>query len=157
MSGTHPRPKVDETTKEPYMSRTITSLLFVLAAALTAASIASASSATGATLVIRHQTRGCHSWSLNGGPFNPRQTLSLARGASLTIKNTDVMPHTLIEARGPAALLQHAAMNRMGAVATVTFRATGTYVFTTKTGADYMPGVKTVGPDNILSLVVHVR
>ena len=139
------------------MTRKLTTLLFLLAVALTAASIASASSATGATLVIRHQTRGCHSWSVNGGPFNPSQTVSLVRGATLTIKNTDVMPHMLIEANGPVALVRNAAMNRMGAVSTVTFRSSGTYVFTTKTGADYMSGVKTVGPDNILSLVVHVH
>lgn len=139
------------------MARKLTRLLLLFAPALTAASIASASSASGATLVIHHQTRGCHSWSLNGGPFNRSQTVGLARGATLTIKNTDVMPHMLIEANGPVAVLRHADMNRMGAVATVTLRSSGTYVFTTKAGEDYMSGVKTIGPDNILSLVVHVR
>ncbi len=139
------------------MPRKLTSLLFLLVTALTAASIASASSSHSATLVIRHQTRGCHSWALNGGPFNPSQKITLARGATLTIRNTDVMPHVLIKANGPAAVLKHAAMNRMGAIATVTFLKSGTYVFTTKAGEDYMAGVKTTGPDNILSLVVHVR
>lgn len=139
------------------MFRKLTSLLLLAAAALMAASIATASSSNGASLVIRHETRGCHSWSLNGGPFNPSQSVSLARGATLTIRNTDVMPHTLIKANGPAAVLKNAAMRHMGAIATVIFRSSGTYVFTTKAGEDYMSGVKTVGADNILSLVVHVR
>jgi len=136
---------------------TILSLLALATAALVTASIASASSANGASLVIRHQVRGCHSWALNGGAFNPKQSISLARGATLTVKNTDVMPHTLIKANGPAVLLRNATMGRMGAVATVTFRAGGTYVFTTKAGEDYTTGVKTTGPDNVLSLIVHVR
>lgn len=138
------------------MTRKLTTLLVLFAAALIAASVGSASSVTGATLVIRHQVHGCHTWSVNGGAFKASQIISLARGATLTITNNDMMPHKLIEANGPAALLQHAAMNHIGAVSTVTFRAGGTYVFTTKPGEDYMP-MKTVGADNILSLVVRVH
>jgi len=153
------RPKVNETAKEPYMARkrTILSLLTLATAALVTASIASASSSNGATLLIRHQTRGCHSWALNGGAFKPNQSISFVRGATLTITNTDVMPHTFVQLSGPSALLKHPAMSRMGAVATVTFGKSGTYRFTTKAGEDYMAGVKTIGPDNILTLVVHVR
>ena len=60
-------------------------LLVILAASIAtvalAAAIASAGTAKSpstAKVVIRHQTRGCHSWSLNGGPFKAAQTLSLA-------------------------------------------------------------------------------
>ncbi len=136
--------------------RTFLALLPLAAAALVAVSMASASS-SGATLVIRHQVRGCHSWALNGGGFDPSQTISLARGATLTITNNDMMPHTFLQLAGPAVVLKHAVMGRMSAIATATFRSRGTYRFTTKAGEDYMSGIKTIGPDNVLTLVVHVR
>ena len=138
--------------------RTLLSLLPLVAAALVAASVASASSSTtGASLVIRHQVRGCHSWAVNGSPFKASQTITLARGATLTIANNDMMPHTFVQLAGPATVLKHVVMGRMGAIASATFRSTGTYRFTTKAGEDYMSGVKTIGADNVLTLVVHVR
>ena len=36
--------------------------------------------ARAASLVIRHQTQGCHSWSLNGMPFAPHQVARLQHG-----------------------------------------------------------------------------
>jgi hypothetical protein len=47
-------------------------------------------------------------------------------------------------------------MKHMGATAYVGFPTKGTYVFTTKAGEDYMSGVKTIGEDNVLKLVVTV-
>jgi len=44
----------------------------------------------------------------------------------------------------------------MGASARLTFSAKGKYVFTTRAGEDYMKGVKTIGADNVLRLVVTV-
>jgi hypothetical protein len=44
----------------------------------------------------------------------------------------------------------------MGASVKVTFSKAGTYLFKTKAGEDYMPGVKTIGEDNILRLTVTV-
>ena len=147
-----------------------------IATALFAAAFVSVSLAAAAPkapgLVIEHQTRGCHSWSLNGGAFKTSQKLSLTRNASLTITNNDVMPHKLIKTSGPAVRLQAlptpasmglkghfgaATMAHIGAITKVTFPAAGVYVFTTKAGEDYMKGIKTTGEDNVLKLVVTVR
>jgi hypothetical protein len=108
------------------------------------------------TLVIRHQIRGCHSWSYEGGRSRAAQTLRLGPGASLGIVDNDVMPHRLVQVGGPPAALTHAAMTHMQAGATIRFPAAGTYRFRTVAGEDSMPGIKTVGPDNVLRLVVIV-
>ncbi len=118
---------------------------------------AAASAPGHATLVIRHQTRGCHTWSVNGGAFRASQKITLARGASLTITNNDVMPHKLVLTKGPAVKLSGPAnLAHMGATVTVTFGKAGVYRFTTKPGEDYVAGIKTVGPDNVLRLTVRV-
>jgi hypothetical protein len=58
--------------------------VLLLTAALTGlvvvAAAASAAPRNG-TLVIRHQLRGCHTWSLNGGAFTATPTIHLARVA----------------------------------------------------------------------------
>jgi hypothetical protein len=109
-----------------------------------------------ATITIKHQTRGCHSWSLDGKTWHASQSLTLVRGGVLTVVDNDVMPHKLIQLSGPKASLAGAAMKHMGASAHVGFPVKGTYVFTTKAGEDYMKGVKTIGEDNVLKLVVKV-
>jgi plastocyanin len=133
-----------------------TAFLLVLAAA--AALAGSASAAPGnASVLIRHQVRGCHSWSVNGGTFKAGQSVTLARGASLTVTNNDVMPHTLVLTSGPALHLTHAAtLNHMGATVTIKLAKPGVYRFTTKPGEDYMSGMKTIGKDNVLTLKVVV-
>ena len=109
-----------------------------------------------ATLTIRHQTHGCHSWSLDGKSWSPSQKLNLATGGQLTVVDNDVMPHSLVQLSGPKASVTGAAMKHMGASARLTFSAKGKYVFTTRVGEDYMKGVKTTGEDNVLRLVVTV-
>jgi len=137
------------------MTRTL-SVLAVAGASLLLA--ATASPRAGTTLTIRHQLRGCHSWSVNGGAYKPSQYLALARGASLTIVNNDVMPHRLVQVSGPALRLPPSAnMNHSAATTHLTFAKTGVYVFRTKAGEDYMKGVKTIGKDNFLLLEVTVR
>lgn len=133
----------------------------VLAAGLAAviASAASASSGSGhATVVIRHQMHGCHSWSVNGGPWKASQSATLRRGAWLTVTNNDVMPHALVLKSGPALEIAPARLGRMGATVKVTFTHAGVYRFTTKPGEDYpaMAGMKTIGEDNVLRLTVTV-
>ncbi len=124
------------------------------------------------TLLIRHQLRGCHTWSVNGGPFAASQTVLLRRGGWITVTNNDVMPHKLVETSGPAiqitnvktsmmgmGLRGHFApgtMAHMGATTKVTFSRAGVYRFTTKPGEDYIPGIKTIGEDNVLRLTVTV-
>jgi hypothetical protein len=136
------------------MKLTITTLV---ALALVTAGVAIAAPKS-ATLTIRHELRGCHSWSFNGATWRPSQAISLSRGAVLTVVDNDVMPHTLIQANGRAAkaVISGAVMNRVGDKARVSFHKKGTYIFTTKTGDDYMKGVKTIGEDNVLKLVVTV-
>jgi plastocyanin len=126
-----------------------------------------------ASVTIRHQVRGCHTWSVNGGPFAASRAVTLARSGSIRFTNNDVMPHTLIKVSGPAVRMRngntmpmgmgkHGAaapgvMNHMGATTTVSFSRAGRYVFKTQAGEDYMPGVRTVGEDNVLRLTVKVR
>lgn len=125
------------------------------------------------TLVIRHQVQGCHSWSLNGGSYKPTQSVTIHRGGSLRVRNSDVMPHKLIETSGPTVKIIRlsagmagamrlngtfppAMMASMNSVAQVTFGKPGVYKFTTQAGEDYVSGIKTVGNDNVLKVTVTV-
>jgi len=137
-----------------------------------------------ATLTIHHQLRGCHAWSLNGGRDAVAQTLHVRRGAALTVVDYDIMPHRLLQLAGPSVRMHNlpassgmpmmgpgtsgmpmmgsrsahpGMMAGMGASTRVAFTRRGVYRFTTRPGEDYMPGVKTVGPDNTLRLTVVVR
>ena len=109
-----------------------------------------------ATITIKHQTRGCHNWSLDGKTWHASQSLTLVRGAVLAVVDNDVMPHKLIQLSGPKAALAGVAMKHIGATAHIGFPVKGTYVFTTKAGEDYLKGIKTIGEDNVLKLVVKV-
>jgi plastocyanin len=135
-----------------------TSLILMLAFALGLAGAASAaSSASGhASLLIRHQMRGCHSWSVDGGAFKASQSITLHHGGWLAVTNNDVMPHTLVLTSGPSLRIAHAKLGHMGASLKVTLTKPGVYHFTTKPGEDYMAGMKTIGNDNVLKLTVIV-
>jgi len=126
-----------------------------------------------ATLVIHHQTRGCHSWALNGGRSQVSQVIHLSKGGSLTVTNNDVMSHQLIKLAGSAVAIKLVnagsassgklkppyavgLMPHIGATIRVSFSKPGTYKFTTKEGKDYYPGITTTGPDNILHATVIV-
>src|SRR5262249_14175674 len=147
--------------------------MLVLTAVLTGLAVAAAASAapSAGTLVIRHQIRGCHTWSLNGGAFKATQTIRLAKGGSLLVVNNDVMPHRLLRTAGPAITLKlvepgnmgvgmqmagSGMMSHLGAAVKVTFPSAGIYRLTTKAGEDYMKGMKTVGEDNVLRATVVV-
>ena len=129
------------------------SMFVVLALTVAGSALATQKSAT---ITIKHQTRGCHSWSLDGKMWRASQSLTLVRGGVLTVVDNDIMPHKLIQVSGPKASLSGVAMTHMSARAHVAFPVKGTYVFTTKAGEDYMQGVKTIGEDNVLKLVVKV-
>jgi plastocyanin len=132
-------------------------VLLALAVALGLAGAASAASSAGhASLLIRHQTHGCHAWSLNGGAFKASQSITLRRGGWLTVTDNDVMSHRLIETSGPALRIANATLSHTGATLKVTFTKAGIYHFTTKAGEDYMSGIKTIGEDNVLRLTVVV-
>ena len=118
-----------------------------------------------ASLMIRHQTHGCHAWSLNGGPYAATQTISLRPGGIVTVVDNDVMPHRLLKTSGAAVTITNLTrgtksapglMAHMGASTKIAFSHRGVYKFTTKPGEDYLSGVKTIGQDNVLRLTVTV-
>jgi plastocyanin len=128
-----------------------------LVASLAAGGFAATTKAPkSSTIMIRHQVRGCHSWSVNGSAYRATLSTSLARGGTITFMNMDVMPHKLVKTSGPALRLGPVAMSHMGAKVKVTFSHAGVYRFTTKPGEDYMKGMKTIGEDNVLRLTVKV-
>lgn len=110
------------------------------------------------TVQIRHQTRGCHAWSVNGGAYARVATMGVARGALVTFTNNDVMRHTLIQTGGPKVVIGSARMAKIGARAYITFTRPGLYRFTTKFAEDYAGmDMETIGKDSVLGLRVIVR
>ncbi len=71
---------------------------------------ASAQASSSASIVIRHQVRGCHAWAVTGGHYKASQVVRIARGATITFTNNDVMRHTLIKTRGHRVVIRHANM-----------------------------------------------
>jgi plastocyanin len=110
------------------------------------------------TVTIRHQMRGCHSWSFANGPYKATLKIRVDRDATVRFVNNDVMPHKLVQLAGPKATITKANMKHMSAVAVLTFPREGLYRFTTKAGEDYpsMGAMKTIGEDNVLRLTVVV-
>ena len=145
--------------KEPQMMLKRFSLLlpFAVAAILVSGAAAAPSAPGHASILIRHQIQGCHAWSVDGGAFKARQSITLRRGGVVSVLNTDVMPHTLVLTSGPSLHIVNARMGHMAASLRLTLVHPGTYRFTTKAGEDYMSGVTTSGEDNVLRLTVVVR
>ena len=69
----------------------LTAAVFGTAGALASAGVAAGSS-NGASLVIRHQVKGCHEWSLNGGSYGVVKTVKLSRGGTLSITDNHMWP-----------------------------------------------------------------
>jgi len=76
--------------------KTFVALLAVLALGTLVATSAVAASPRHASINIRHQLKGCHSWSIDNKPFAAHVNAKLATGGSITFTNHDVMPHQLI-------------------------------------------------------------
>jgi hypothetical protein len=135
----------------------IASVGTVLAAALASAAPAH-NGPHGTSITIRHQMRGCHAWSYDGGAYRPALRIGLPLGSQLRITNNDVMSHKLVQLAGPTvSYIGRPLLNHMGAAVRVSFLKTGVYRFTTRAGEDYMPGMKTIGEDNVLTLEVVVK
>jgi plastocyanin len=129
-------------------------------AALSALVVTSAAPAHGTgTIAIRHQMRGCHSWSFNSGPLKPSLSVSVKAGTVLRFTNNDVMSHKLVQTAGPKMRLSHANMSKLASSASVKLTQKGVYRFTTKAGEDYSwaGSPKTVGEDSALRLTVRVK
>jgi len=139
----------------------LTLTLFALAVAglVTGSALASrhAPKLVGSVL-IRHELKGCHAWSANGAAFGAFQSLALRAGGTVTFTNDDVMPQRLVELSGAKVrYLGNKALNKPASRVRVSFAKPGRYVFGTKPGEDYAKGIKTIGADNVLELVVTVR
>lgn len=129
----------------------------VVAASAIAGAQQSAKPAKTGSVLIRHELHGCHSWSANHAAYRALQSLTLAKGGTVTFTNNDVMPQRLVKLAGaPVLFAGNKALNKPGAVLRVTFSKAGRYVFGTKPGEDYSKGIKTIGEDNVLKLVVTV-
>jgi plastocyanin len=129
-------------------------------AALAALAVTSAAPAgSTATIAIRHQMRGCHSWSFNSGPFKASLAVTVRAGTVLKFTNNDVMPHKLIQAAGPKVRFTHQNLSKVASSATVKLTQKGVYRFTTKPGEDYSwaGSMKTIGEDHVLLLTVRVK
>ena len=158
------------------MKRTVAFLALSSLAALTVTGLSSAAPKS-ASLHINHFVHGCHSWSLNGGAYHPRQVVQLATGGSLVVTNDDLMVQDLVKTSGPAvtmALIRQShmstmhmtmpmngkpspyAMSHMGAQVKVTFAHAGSYRFKLVDRGDYFANIKTVGEDNSPTLTVTV-
>jgi hypothetical protein len=151
----------------------------VLSLAVLAFASTSWAAPRNASLLIHHVVRGCHIWSLNGGPDRVHQTVGLASGGSIVITNNDLMVQELVKTSGPAVVQKLVrpnmgmmgmaqgmamgsekagpyAMAHMGAQLRVTFPTAGVYKFRLIDRGDYMKGIKTIGPDNKPTLTVTV-
>jgi len=135
------------------------SIPFVLAGLVAGLLLASpgVASPMKATVTIRHQLRGCHTWAVNGGAFRRAQHMRLARGGTVTFVNNDMMGQKLVQRAGPAVrYVGRPNMNHPAASVKVRFTRAGVYRFTTRPGEDYMKDMKTIGEDNVLTLKVVV-
>jgi len=146
--------------------------LLAVAIAGTLGLAASASAASSTTILIRHQTHGCHAWSVGAGkPYRPAQSLKLTHGSSITVVNNDAMAHQLFQTTGPRVAITKVASSMMdmshefkgmgvmahpGASVRIVFSKPGTYSFKTRFGEDYMKMPDTIGEDNTLTLRVVV-
>jgi plastocyanin len=141
------------------MKRILTALFATAVIVGTMAVGAIAHGPSTATLTIRHQMRGCHTWAVAGGRSAPTQRLTLEEGSTLRVVNNDVMPHRFAQTRGAHLQIVHARMSHVGARATVRFNERGVYKFTTKPGEDYagFQNMRTVGDDYTLRLTVTVH
>ena len=151
------------------MKRTILAIAAVAVLGL----VSSASAGSSTTILIRHQTRGCHAWSVGPGkPYKAAQSLKLAAGSSVTIVNNYAMAHKLFQTSGPRVTITKVApmmmkdmshefkgsgvMAHPGASVKMVFTKAGTYTFRTRFGEDYMKVPDTVGEDNTLTLTVVI-
>jgi plastocyanin len=150
------------------MKRTVLTIAAVCALGLAA----SASAGSSATILIRHQTHGCHAWSLGTGkPYKAAQSLRLAPGSAVTIINNDAMAHQLFQTSGPRVAIAKVpstmmemshefkgsgVMGHPGASVKFVLAKPGIYKFKTRFGEDYMKMPDTIGEDNTLTLKIVV-
>jgi plastocyanin len=137
----------------------IGAVVFVVAAAVTAVQATGAFAHGSSTVTIRHQMRGCHTWSFDGSAYKASLRVTVDPARFVRFVNNDVMPHRLIQTSGPKVMIRGANMNRIGARGQILFVRKGVYRFRTKAGEDYpnMPHMHTMGADYVLHMTVVVK
>lgn len=109
-----------------------------------------------AVMSIVHVVQGCHVWhtSKNVGPTT---TVLLRHGGKVVVRDSCPMSFTLAQLSGPAIALGDPTFHT-GTQRTFRFAKTGRYVLqATETMSSAEMGLQTLGPDNVLRLVVIVR
>jgi hypothetical protein len=108
-----------------------------------------------AVLSIVHVVHGCHVWQTTR-PVGPTTTVRLHQGGRITIRDSCPMSFTLAQLAGPPLALGGSTFYP-GTQRTFRFAQRGRYVVqATETTTSEQLGLQTLGPDNVLRLVVVV-
>src|SRR5438445_13729703 len=67
--------------------------------------VSSASAHAPKTVTIRHQLRGCHTWSFANGPFTASLKIRVDRVRAAVSVNNDALPQKLLQFAGPKVTL----------------------------------------------------
>jgi hypothetical protein len=109
-----------------------------------------------AVLSIVHVVHGCHVWQVQAHDAGPTTTVRLHHGGRITIRDSCPMDFTLAQVSGPALGLGDPVFHT-GTQRTFRFARRGRYVIrATETMTSEQMGLQTLGPDNVLKLVVLV-
>jgi hypothetical protein len=144
---------------------TLTNVMFFRTAFIVSAIMAlatlyatEASSHGMSTVTIRHQMKGCHTWSFDGGPYRASLRVVVDPARFVLFVNNDMMPHRLVQLSGPKVGIKGAKMSRMGAKAQFLLGGRGVYRFRTFAGKEYAWAPRdATGPDHVLRLTVVVK
>jgi hypothetical protein len=109
-----------------------------------------------AVLSIVHVVQGCHVWHTTRDA-GATTTVRLHHGGTIVIRDSCPMSFTLAQLTGPPLALGDPTFYT-GTQRTFRFAKRGRYVLqATETTSSTQMGLETLGPDNVLRLVVIVR
>jgi hypothetical protein len=110
-----------------------------------------------AVLSIVHVVQGCHIWQAQAHNVGPVAAVRLQHGGRITTRDSCPMSFTIAQVAGPPLALGDPTFYT-GTQRTFTFAKRGRYVLqATETMSSAQMGLETLGPDNVLRLVVIVR
>jgi hypothetical protein len=132
-------------------------LVLVAAVAAVAVPLGTAAAASPTVrLTIMHTVQGCHVW-LTTKVLGPSAKITVKRGTRLVIRPSCPMDFDFAQAAGPRLALGNPRTLR-GATRTIVFARTGVYRLRVKNvQTPEEVGLQTLGPTNVLTLVVVVR